>query len=196
MGRLPDFFAAKRVTFRIPFIMAAEQVVDSDTQGFQFPEAALLHNTDKPFEIHRMIVKLTLINGATGAVVPYPTMVDDYSVVGTSATTIAGATEFDMQRLVRLRVRDTSKNELITKNLTRVDQLFKANEQSWEWEEPYTLVRSEQLEIGVDTDDLSVIGNLITDPATGAVTLTDPRVRVEVSFEGFLLVIAPATETR
>lgn len=181
MGRLPDFFAGKRVTFRIPFIMAAEQVVDSDTQGFQFPEAALLHNTDKPFEIHRMIVKLTLIDGTDGSLVPYPAIVNG---------PVSGATEFDMQRLVRLRLRDTSKNELITKNLTRVDQLFKANEQSWEWEEPYTLVRSEQLEIGVDTDDLGVIGGQFEVP------MTDPRVRVEVSFEGYLLVIAPATESR
>lgn len=143
--------------------MAGELILASAQPGVQFPEATFLHNVDKPFEIHRMIPLVTEMDDAT------PPLVDPAPIAG------------PINKLIRLRVVDTSKNENLTKVSTLIASLVKANTNTWEWEDPYTLVRSEGLQVTCDS---------LTYPA-GV-----DNIRVEISFQGFLIVIAPPTETR
>lgn len=163
MGRLPNEFAGKLITFRLPYSMPGEIQLSADSQGVQFPEATFLHNVEKPFEIHRMIVRLT---GLDDSVPP---------VVQPVQPTI-------LEKLVRLRITDTSKNEVLTKNAQLVETLVKLNEQTWEWDEPYTLVRSEGFQVAVDTD-------------AGYPADTE-LIRAEVTFQGYLIVIAKPSESR
>jgi hypothetical protein len=86
-----------------------------------------------------------------------------------------------LDRRVRLSIQDTSKNEKLTKSAQMVSTLISRNVGSWEWYVPYTMVRSEGFAIGIDTLDL---------PAGTS------YVRVEISFQGSLIVIAPPSETR
>lgn len=90
-----------------------------------------------------------------------------------------------LRKRVRLNIEDVSKNESITKAAALVDTLVSGPDSdegsTWEWYVPYTIERSEGLSIGIDTQAL---------PAG-----TD-KVRVEIVFQGSLIVIQPASETR
>jgi hypothetical protein len=164
MGRLPAKFADKVITFRIPYSMPGELVVAPSSQGTQFPEATFLHNVDKPFEIHRFIPRTTALDDSTPPAVINPQ-----------------PTAFVTDKLIRLRINDTSKNEQLTKNAHLIDTMVPNNERLWEWEDPYTLVRSEGFQVSIDAQVFPAgIDNI----------------RVEIAFQGFLIVIAPPTETR
>jgi hypothetical protein len=178
MGRLALQFANRPITFRVPHSMSAEMDVLPNQSGVVFPEAAFLINVDKPFEIHRMKVRLTAkkTNGEQQLVVmePQPTTLEER---------------------VRLRVTDVSKNENLTKNATLVSMLKKDNEGTWEWEEPYTLVRAEGFQVIVDT--LSFPTFCTPDESCeGVGPVTPEKVRVAVNFQGYLIVVAAPTETR
>lgn len=143
------------------------------TSGLQYPDGVFLHNVDKPFEIHRVHVSVTGFN-----------------------ITDAVFRMFDPQpqslgRRVRLRIADLSKNEALTKNAVLVDQMVWDNTKTWEWEEPYTIVRSEGFQVQVDTQSYDFIN-----PVTAQVAPVISTLRVEVSFQGFLIVVAPPSETR
>lgn len=166
MGRLPDTFAGRRITFRIPYVMSAELTLLQGDTGLQFPEASFLINSDKPFEIHRCVPRMTGLT-ATAVVM--------------TAQPAAGL----LERLTRIRIYDFSKNENLTKNAQLLSTLVKADEMTWEWTEPYTLVRSEGFQVSAD--------NLATAAVVGG---TYDRSRLELSFEGFLIVVAPPSEKR
>ncbi|UCC72087.1 MAG: hypothetical protein JSV86_17215 [Gemmatimonadota bacterium] len=173
MGRLPAEFAGKTITFRIPYSMPGELIVASNTQGTQFPDATFLHNVDKPFEIHRVLVRLTGLDD-NDAVIP--------------------AQPANLGKLVRLRLQDTSKNEALTKAAHLVDTLLSANTETWDWEDPYTLVRSEGFQVQADTQ---VLGNVCSPDANcDLVSTAVASVRVEIAFQGYLIVIAPPSEVR
>jgi hypothetical protein len=175
MGRLPAEFAGKPITFRIPYSMPGELLVASNTQGNQFPDATFLHNVDKPFEIHRVLVRLTgFDNQATPVMIP--------------------AQPANLAKLVRLRLSDTSKNETLTKAAHLVDTLLSNNTETWEWEDPYTLVRSEGFSVQVDAQALGTVCSPDNDCNLAQVTVGN--VRVELAFQGYLIVIAPPSEMR
>jgi hypothetical protein len=163
MGRLPVEFAGKEITFRIPYSMPGEMQLEADSQGVQFPEATFLHNVEKCFEIHRVLVRLTALDDSTPPVIltTQPTILD---------------------KLTRLRITDTSKNEVLTKNAQLVDSMLKDNERTWEWEDPYTLVRSEGFQVAVDTEAGYPAGTEV--------------IRVEITFQGYLIVIGAPGESR
>lgn len=166
MGRLPDTWAGRKITMRVPQIISGELTLAGSVSGQQFPDATFLHNVDKPFEIHRVIPRITGVD-ANGAVV---------------ATQPAQET---LQSLVRLRVIDFSKNENLTKASTLMKLFTKGtSEQTWEWAEPYYLVRSEGFQILVDTQAIPVFNPVIT------------LLRIEIAFQGFLVVVAPPSEMR
>lgn len=172
MGRLPSHFAGRQINFRRPYIIYADADRPASTNGYIFPEASWLVAEDKPFEIHRCIIRLTAKDSEGNILEPQPTTLD---------------------KRVRVRILDFSKNEMLTKNATLVGAMFKQNEYVWEWDDPYTLVRSEGFQVQVDTDAFPSVCNLVAcEPISTPVTL----VRVEVAFEGFSLFIAPATESR
>jgi len=175
MGRLPAEFAGKPITFRIPYSMPGELLIPSNTQGQQFPDATFLHNVDKPFEIHRVIIRLSGFDGAaTPALIP--------------------AQPANLAKLVRLRLSDTSKNEALTKAAHSIDTLLSANAETWEWEDPYTMVRSEGFTAQVDTQVLGVVCS--PDANCDLQSVTVANVRVELAFQGYLIVIAPPSESR
>lgn len=171
MGRLPAKFAGRNISFRVPFSMPGELVVQAGAVGVQFPEATFLHNSDKPFEIHRVIPRVTGL--------------DNNQVVAT-VTSNGVVTELTdpalLEKLTRIRIFDFSKNENLTKNAQLLDTLTKGtSEKTWEWAEPYVLVRSEGFQVTVDN---------IAAAATADFT------RVEITFQGFLIVVAPPSESR
>lgn len=89
-----------------------------------------------------------------------------------------------LDRRVRLAINDTSKNEKLNKSSQLVSTIITSEEGdsgTWEWYVPYTMVRSEGLMIGIDTLDM---------PAGTSF------VRVEISFQGSLIVIALPSGTR
>ena len=166
MGRLGDQWAGRKITMRIPFCMAGEITLAGSVSGQQFPDATFLVNSDKPFEIHRMIPRITGVD-ANGAVVA--TQPDQQT----------------LQSLVRLRITDLSKNENLTKASTLMKLFTKGtSEQTWEWADPYYLVRSESFQILVDTQAIPVFNPVIT------------QLRIEIDFQGFLVVVAPPSEMR
>lgn len=183
MGRLPLSFAGKDVTFRIPYNIAAELDVGPNRSGIVFPEASFLHNVDKPFEIHRVKI------GLTGKGTP----------VGFSSPIILEPQPTILDRLVRLRILDFSKNENLTKSATLTRLLLRRDTDAWDLEEPYTIVRSEGFQVQVDT--LGEPGDIFTNVVILDANIEPERVpvqlvRVEVNFQGYLNIIGPPSEVR
>jgi len=143
--------------------MPGELIVDAGALGKQFPEATFLHNSDKPFEIHRLIPRVTGLDNNGNVITP---LVD--------VTTL--------ERLTRIRVFDFSKNENLTKNAQLLDGLTKGtSEKTWEWAEPYVLVRSEGFQISVDNIAPAILA---------------AKTRMEITLQGFLVVVSPPSEAR
>ena len=180
MGRLPLKFAGKDITWRVPYTMPGEIDVAELTNGKVFPEATFLHNVDKPFEIHRMIVRIVAKGSVPGTDLATP------QIFETQPDTL--------EERVKLRVTDLSKNENMTKSATLVSNLLAFNTGFWDWEEPYTIVRSEGFQVQIDTLEKPIwcILNTECKPENAVFTLF----KVEVTFQGFLVVVAPPSETR
>lgn len=179
MGRFRDEFAGRKISFRLPYTMASTLLVTDGDTGVQFPEAVFLHNIDKPFEVHRVMVRLMPYDDADPPVILPPQFVG----------AVPNLLEI-LQKYVAIRIRDTSKNEALTKASTIVGDFQTGDAKTWEFEDPYTMVRSEGFEVTCD--------NNLTDFAitVGATTVTVGSLRFEVNFEGYLIVIAPASESR
>lgn len=174
MGRLPLMFAGRQITFRIPYSMHGELVIDPNQNGVVFPQGTFLHNVDKPFEIHRMIPRLTGLDG-------------DGLILDTQPETLAKA--------IRLNIEDTSKNERLTKVPSLVETLTTANRQTWEWEDPYTLIRSEGFQVAVDSLGFGSVCS-VGETCDILEKIAVAQARVEVEFQGYLVVVAPPSETR
>lgn len=180
MGRFRDQFAGRQIVFRVPYVMASTLTVTNGSTGVQFPEAVFLHNVDKPFECHRVIVRITPFdNTADTPVILTPVFIG--AVPNLLQT---------LQRYVAIRIRDTSKNEALTKAATIVGDFQTGDAMTWEFQDPYTMVRSEGFEV---TCDNNLTNFTIT---VGGTTTTVGNLRFEVVFEGYLVVIAPASESR
>ncbi len=179
MSRLPLDFAGRPISFRIPYNISGEMDVAPNQSGVVYPEATFLHNVDKPFEIHRTIIRLTAKNANGVILEPQPTTLDER---------------------IRLRITDFSKNENLTKVSTLVQTLVNAFTKTWELEEPYTLVRSEGLQVQVDSlayPSICQVDGTAQTPCIATPIFTPVAfVRVEVNFQGYLLVVAPPSETR
>lgn len=177
MGRLPTHFAGRVITMRVPYEMAGELVVAGNVSGTQFNDALFTNNVDMPFEAHRVIPRVTALDA--------------------SASVLAVQPNQDMlQSLVRVRLNDFGKNVMMLKNPTLMNVLTKGtSERTWEFAEPYYLVRSEGFQVAIDTLTLPVWdGGQFPDPDEPEQLLT--QIRIEWGFQGFLLVIAPASESR
>ena len=189
MGRLPTHFAGRPISFRIPYNIPGELSVSASQTGVVFPEATFLHNVDKPFEIHRMIIRNTA-------------MITFQYTDQTAESLQPSTTQPDtIDKLIRLRVTDVSKNENLTKSSTLSDNLVKTNERTWEWEEPYTLVRSEGFQVQVDSQVFPAVcvspdANTTATPCSSLTATIIDFIRVEISYQGYLIVVAPPSETR
>lgn len=178
-GLTPTVFADQLIKFRIPYSMPGELLQLASQPGVMFPEDVFRHAIDKPFEIWRAIVRLTALDNSTPPLVfePQPTT---------------------LEKRVRLRFRDTAKNESMMAAPHLVDTLITGDEGTWEWEVPYTLVRSEGFEVQVDTavfTTFCILDNFNANNCAAALA-TMTNMRIEITFEGYLLVLQPASETR
>jgi len=179
--RLPTFFGERQIKFRSPFSMPAEKLVAFDQAGIPtqllsdaFPDSAFLQNTDKPFEVHRMIARVTLLDDHDPQQVIFLTE-DQYKA---------------LLRCVRVRVNDVSKDQLITKNSQLLSDLLNESTGTWEWYDPYTISRSEGFNVAFDILPFNVTSLGLPQGVTAA------SLRLEVTFEGYLIVIAPPTNER
>lgn len=176
MGRLPATWADRVITMRIPYTLPGEIIMTGSQSGTQFPDSAFTNNVDMPFECHRMLPRVTALN-------------DEGVVLATQPS------QDILQSLVRLRVHDFGKNVIMTKSPALMSLLVKgSSERTWEWAEPYYLVRSEGFQVVVDTLAFPVFdGNQIpVTPVTNPLT----SLRIEVAFQGFLCVVAPPSNSR
>lgn len=177
MGRMPLQYAGRDITFRLPYNLYAELAVDANTKGQAFQEAAFLHNVDKPFEQHRWIIRVTGLDEDSAILEPQPTT---------------------LEKRVKLRIQDVSKNENQTKAATVVENFMKANEGTWELEEPYTFVRSEGYQVTVDVAALPnvCVNTAAVDATCNSIVVACTQVLVQMNLQGYLLIVAPPTPNR
>lgn len=163
MGRLPTHYAGKYIKSRQPYTMPGDMIVEAATPGAQYPDATFLHNISLPFEIHRVIPRVTALDSA-GAV---------YS---------AQPANFLLERLTRVSILDFGSNQKLTKNAQLLHTLVTGDSvRSWEWADPHTLINAQGFQISVD--------NLATTAIVGA---PYAKSRIELTFQGFLLFIDPS----
>jgi hypothetical protein len=149
--------------------MSGEQKLTTNQSGVQFPDATFLHNVDKPFEVHRAKPSISVLDAQDR---PLTTALP----------------QDNLQQFARVRLNDLGKNELMLKAPTLVSQIVKgSSEATWEWAEPYTIVRSESFQVVADCLDLT---NLIAAIAGAA------KIQLNWMFQGFLIVVAPPSESR
>lgn len=170
----PEYYAGQRIKYRYPYVMRGEILVGPNQSGVAFPEGDFKHNTDKPFEIHRMIPATTAFDGAQ------------------PANIIDNIDPLVLQERIRLGIKDQSKNQDLTKSPTLISQLVKQNARTWEWEAPYTLALQEGFQVTCSSDAYPIVcAPPPADPCAQPVNTQIANARVEITFEGFLLTIQP-----
>lgn len=166
MGRLPTYFAGRQITHRTPYEMGGTVTLDAESSGVYFPQPTFMHQFDQPFEIHRMIPRVIALDDE-GA--PLATQVDPLIL------------EF----MTKVMITSLTPVATITKAAERISGLVKGNdEHTWEFADPFTLVRSEGLIVVADN---LLAAAFITDYAATA---------LQIVFQGFQIVVAPPTDTR
>ena len=169
MGRLPTHFAGRLITARQPQSFAAEVILTSAQLGQPFPEGSFLNNTDRPFEIHRVIPFLIALDINNVSLNPQP---DQDLMMG----------------LMRMKITDLGNGPTsFMKSTTMIRALVKGDmERTWEFADPYYLVKSNQLDVTCDA---------LTFPANGAIANLN-GLKLCLNFEGFFITIAPASDAR
>ena len=175
MGRLPSTWGDRLITMRVPYTMEGELIMANNVSS-QFIDALFTNNVDMPFECHRMIPRVTALDDANVALANQPS-------------------QDLLQSLARLRLVDFGKNVNMTKSPTLLNTLTKgSSERTWEWAEPYYLIRSEGFQATIDTLAFPIWdgGQIPTAPPTVPLV----SLRIEIAFQGFLCVVAPPSNTR
>jgi len=96
-----------------------------------------------------------------------------------------------LEGLIRIRIRDTASNTLITKAAQLSSGLFQMSAHAWELEQPLIIKPKEQLEITVD----NVVADFVLTSATVPTTqVTVGNIRVSLNLEGQMLFAAPEKE--
>lgn len=166
MGRLPETFASQPVAFRVPYIMSGTFILGSAAGPSQLPTATFMCTEDKPFEIHRMIPRVLAVDA--------------------SNQPVEGVSSDLMLRLISMQIQDLGKDQFFTKQPVTLNGFVKGTtEQTWEFADPYYLRKSENLIVSLTSE---------TYPAGFLAEATS--IQVQISFEGFLVVIAPPTDRR
>jgi hypothetical protein len=176
MGRLPSQWAGRDITLRVPYAMEGELIMAGSQTAVQFPDATFTNNVDMPFEAHRMIPRVVGLDSSNN-VQPNQMM------------------EWVLMELIRLRISDFGKNVQMLKATSLVDSLIKGDsERTWEWADPYYLVRSEGFQVLADSQAVPTWDGNQIPQAPPAYPLAN--FRVTVTFQGFLLQVAPPSNTR
>jgi hypothetical protein len=156
--------------------MEGELIIAGSQSGVQFPDATYTNNVDMPFECHRMIPRVTGLDSTNNV---QPVQMSDSVLL----------------QLIRLQIADFGKNVNLLKSPALIDSLVKGtSERTWEWADPYYLVRSEGFQVVANSQAVPVWdgGQIPAAPPANALA----NFRVTVTFEGFLLQIAPPSNTR
>lgn len=174
-GLVPTHFDGRWILERYPYETPAERLVAQNQTGDQFPEDVFRNATSHPFEIWRMLVRLTGVDDAEPPYIydPQPTTLNKH---------------------VRLRVQDVSHERLMTKNVALVDLLLMDNTLTWEWYVPYTLDQSEGILVESNTTILPeycVPDLTVAQPDCTEDIVQIAQVRVEVAFQGYMLLLGP-----
>lgn len=86
--------------------------------------------------------------------------------------------------LVKISIKNTGLDLSMTKNPSRIGALTKgSSERTWEWAEPMTITRTNGFAVSLEADTFPAVDTL-------------NNLLVVLTFEGFLLVVAPAMENR
>jgi hypothetical protein len=183
--RLPTTFAGKPISMRVPWALRGELIVPNGAPGVSFPDVFRLA-IDKPFEIHRLRAHVYPFNDA---VTPLTAPISP----GTLAQQSLDVREI-LDDFIRIDITDISKNEKLTRVPTLIKSLMTQDRKTWEWEDPYTIVRSEGFQVDVDNLAPVTFPLCFTCPTQGSEICANLSVRL--AFEGYLLIIAPPSETR
>lgn len=145
MGRLPATFADRPIYNRVPYAMYGELEILSNQINTVFPSATFENNTDKPFEVHRVIPRFLALD-AEG--IPLPVQ-PDQDLLG---------------NLVKVTIDLLGFEQKMLKQPTRPVSLVKGTaERTWEWADPHYLNRANGFTVGVQgmvfpaIDDLNSI---------------------------------------
>lgn len=142
----------------------------SALSGFQYPPGTFTHASDKPFEIHRMIPRI------------YGADANEDIVDEADQRTLPF-----LLALVKFKITDLGKTMELQQTGTYLGSVVKGTaETTWEFAEPMYMAKGELLQIVLDSD---------TFPATFAADEIT-RLRTHITFEGFQVIIAPASDNR
>lgn len=176
MGECLPTYAGEVITTRVPH--AVQAYVDLPKIGYGSPAAtvravpfdlnAFLHNAAMPFEVHRMIPRVIYAD--------------------TSTPTVYGVPDQDVGLgCIEVSIREKSSNRAMTAGFVPLLNLVKGvAEQSWEWTNPMTLVRGQGYVVQAK------MACTVFPFASDAVS----ALRLQLSFEGYMLVMPPASDRR
>lgn len=169
MGRLPDQFAGRVITYREPFSMEGVKTITSGQNGQQYAPGVFTHASDKPFEVHRMIPRIFGLTSQNVLADCDDQCTLDYYL-----------------GLVKVRINDVGKTMEFQASSVYLASLVKgSSENTWEFAQPFYMAKGELLNISLDAD---------TFPA--GFTDVIASLRVHLTFEGFQLIVAPASDNR
>lgn len=162
MGRLAQTFAGLSIEDMFPYNEPSEVTVTTGQQGQAFPNADLLNTQDKPFAVHRMIIRVGALDSSGLLLSTQP----DVNV---------------LEALVKLRFELQGFNQSATKAPVRVTNLVggSTSERYWRFEEPFVLPNSYGVLGFIDCDTFPASFSGIT------------SLRVTLNLQGFLLQVAP-----
>jgi len=138
MGRLPATYAGMPIMFRCPAVMHTSLIAGASTHGLSFQTGPVTHASDKPFEVHRMIPRVSGLDVSS-------------VFVGTQPD------EDIMSALISITIRDFGKNRALTKGLTLLANFVRGSaERTWEWADPYYMKQGDGFEIRGQTQPFPV----------------------------------------
>ena len=166
-------------------MFSSEIIVGPNISGTVFPDVDLSIQSDKPFEVHRMVPRLTALASI------------QYDGQAAAVVQPADPQPETMDKRIRLTVNDFTKSTIMTKNATLLNSFITENRKTWDWDAPYTIERSTGFQVQVDSLDFpSVCVADITGSCAAPTKIAITQCRVEVAFHGFLIVVAAPTEQR
>jgi hypothetical protein len=158
---------------RLPATWANRTIVDRDP--YDFTGTAFLTTAQQGFQYPPAVFS----NGVDKPFEIHRMIPRIYAIDGQNVLLPSQPDQELLAGLVQITINNLAKNQLITKTPTLIGTLTKGtNERTWEFAEPMYLVRSENLEITLDALTFPTITNLA-------------QLKVVLTFEGFLCVVAP-----